>query len=628
MSGEKVKKIFRFDYNNLYPLFFTVVFILLLIQYSFNSLEAIFYDFWVRADVFNTQSNKIVIVTLDEESDQFLGEVYPYTYTTHNRFIDKLTKDNPKVVNYFVPFFDPEKETEKKAVNSFYNKLVDYKQGGGGFRFGTDRDAWGEQIPPEGLIDLGYSLALINKDGNIFSRDDITRRAILNISGEDSLHVWTSKFYSESEGKKQIDPTKLFGTYYNPEVDATFTLFKYASSTLPEKTKYKTIPFHRVVVGNYPPNFFKDKIVLVGPQYYSNIGDFVLTPFSREQERSPKMLVHANMIEAIIGGKTIYQLPNWFTDTLSIILAIILSFVISRLQPTKGLMITILFMAVLFFSAWSLFAFFGVWLKIAHVVLSVFVVYYIWVPFRAIGEYQTRYAIQEEAKILKKVDNLKQNFISLMSHDLKTPVAKIAGIADLLKTQYDNSPQQVQHIDNIVTSTRELNNFISSILDLTKVESRNIILNRESKDVNPLIELAVKSLEYEANQNKMKIVTNLEPLYPIQIDATLVKRAISNIVGNAIKYAGDGSTIEIKSWDDEEWVYIEISDNGVGIGEEELENIFEKFYRVKNDDSHKIKGSGLGLYLVKYFIELHQGSIHVESTKGEGTKFTIKLVNK
>jgi signal transduction histidine kinase len=222
-------------------------------------------------------------------------------------------------------------------------------------------------------------------------------------------------------------------------------------------------------------------------------------------------------------------------------------------------MITILFMAVLFFSAWSLFAFFGVWLKIAHVVLSVFVVYYIWVPFRAIGEYQTRYAIQEEAKILKKVDNLKQNFISLMSHDLKTPVAKIAGIADLLKTQYDNSPQQVQHIDNIVTSTRELNNFISSILDLTKVESRNIILNRESKDVNPLIELAVKSLEYEANQNKMKIVTNLEPLYPIQIDATLVKRAISNIVGNAIKYAGDGSTIEIKSWDDEDWVYIEIS---------------------------------------------------------------------
>jgi signal transduction histidine kinase len=69
-------------------------------------------------------------------------------------------------------------------------------------------------------------------------------------------------------------------------------------------------------------------------------------------------------------------------------------------------------------------------------------------------------------------------------------------------------------------------------------------------------------------------------------------------------------------------------DNGVGIGEEELENIFEKFYRVKNDDSHKIKGSGLGLYLVKYFIELHQGSNSVESTKGEGTKFTIKLVNK
>jgi two-component system phosphate regulon sensor histidine kinase PhoR len=74
-------------------------------------------------------------------------------------------------------------------------------------------------------------------------------------------------------------------------------------------------------------------------------------------------------------------------------------------------------------------------------------------------------------------------------------------------------------------------------------------------------------------------------------------------------------------------VYIEIVDNGKGIGGEDLENIFEKFYRVKDDESHKIKGSGLGLYLVKYFIELHQGLIKVESTVDEGTKFLIQLKN-
>ena len=88
-----------------------------------------------------------------------------------------------------------------------------------------------------------------------------------------------------------------------------------------------------------------------------------------------------------------------------------------------------------FIFAYFLFSVFGWWIKLSHIILSIFVVYYIWVPFRAIEEYQTRYAIQEEAKLLKQVDNLKQNFISLMSHDLKTPVAKIAGIADILKIQ-------------------------------------------------------------------------------------------------------------------------------------------------------------------------------------------------
>ena len=88
-----------------------------------------------------------------------------------------------------------------------------------------------------------------------------------------------------------------------------------------------------------------------------------------------------------------------------------------------------------------------------------------------------------------------------------------------------------------------------------------------------------------------------------------------------------GKQIKITTEDDEKWVYITIEDDGKGISQEDLDNIFEKFYRVKDDESHKIKGSGLGLYLVKYFIELHQGMISVESNLNEGTKFLIKLKN-
>lgn len=182
-------------------------------------------------------------------------------------------------------------------------------------------------------------------------------------------------------------------------------------------------------------------------------------------------------------------------------------------------------------------------------------------------------------------------------------------------------------LDNIVNSTKELNSFITSILDLTKIESQNLSINKESKDINKIIEGIVEKLRFESHQKQMELETELSPLYPIQIDVNLMNRVISNLVENAIKYAGKGKTVLVKTWDDADWVYIEVKDNGVGVSEEDILHIFDKFYRVKNDSTHAIKGSGLGLYLVKYFIELHNGSISAQSTLGEGTSFIIKLKN-
>ena len=621
---EKAKNL---EYNNLYPLFFTLIFILILIQYSFHSLDAIFYDLWMRADFTNKANKNIVLVMMDEESDQFLGEVYPYTYASHNRFLDKLIADDPTAIGFLVPFSQPESRDDEKFLTEFRDKIIDYRSRENIFRIGTNKDAWGEQIPPAGISDLGYSLALINRDGNSFSKDNVSRRAILNISGEDSFHLWMANKYKSLRKFKQLDATSFKGSYYDRESDATFGLYKYSSNPNNEDKTYTTIPYHRVVVGNFTRGFFKDKIVLIGSNYLSNSGDYVYSPFGKEEEKASKLNIHAQIIDALINYNTVYSVPGWITDILAILIAIFLSYVISKVQPTKGLLITMLILVSIFVFAYLFFMTMGVWFKISHVILSIFIVYYIWVPFRAIGEYQTRYAIQEETKVLKKVDKLKQNFISLMSHDLKTPVAKISGIADILRIQYDNSDKQKELLDDIINSTKELNNFITSILDLTKIESRELALKKESKDVNPLIEATVEKLKFEANAQEMKIDLDLSPLYPIQIDTNLINRAVGNIIGNAIKYAGVGKTVWVKTWDDEEWVYIEIRDNGKGIKEDDLENIFEKFYRVKNDESHKIKGSGLGLYLVKYFIELHEGEILAESTLDEGTKFLIKLKN-
>lgn len=600
----------------------------ILFQYSFSTLEAIFYDLRTEYDIGISFRDDVVLIVLDEESDEFLGETYPYTYASHKHLFERIAKDQPKVVNYFVNLQEAESNLDKKNLQLFKRSIKNYISKGGSFRFGTDMDAWGEQLPPKELRSFGYSLSLINVDSTAFAKDDVARRAILNFSGEDSLHLWTANTFRKSLGLKELSAKSLKGSYYLREADATFALFRYYTSPLENNEKLKKIPFHSVRVGNFPKDFFKDKIVLVGPSYISNASDYVLSAFDRENFRSSKLAMHATIIEALIQNKTVYQLSKQFSYVLCVIIAIFLSITISRMKPTHGLLITVFVMLGSLLLAYSLFVVGGIWLYVTHLVLTVFVVYYIWVPFRAIGEYQRRFAIQEETKLLTKVENLKQNFISLMSHDLKTPVAKIAGLADNMITQRQfSSTEGERNLNSIMDSTKELNKFITSILDLTKIESRNLTLNMSSKDINTTVEKVVENLRYEASSQQVGVEVELGPLYPIQYDQNLMVRVLSNLIENAIKYSGVGSSVFVKTWDDEKWVYISIHDNGVGIPPTDLENIFEKFYRVKNDASHSIKGTGLGLYLVKYFVELHGGSIEVTSELGQGTKFQIKLKN-
>ncbi|MBT3983048.1 MAG: CHASE2 domain-containing protein [Bacteriovoracaceae bacterium] len=628
--ADKKKPIISKDFNisNFYPLFFTIAFIIVMIQYSFSSLEAIFYDLRVKWDLGVGAPEAIVIVTMDEESDDFLGETYPYTYATHSRFLKKLIEAQPKIVSYFISLEEPETEIEEKYLTNVKNQIESFKKVGGNFRFASTVDNWGIQLPPEPLRGLGMSLSLVVFDEDHFARDDVTRRAIVNYAGENTIHLYLANKIRELRGENQLEANAFLGSYYVREYDATYTLFRYTSSGIPEKDKnIKFIPYHKVAVGSFDKELFKNKLVLIGPQYISSADDFTLTPFAKENLKTPVMSIHSQIIQSLIKDKTIYKVPRVVSNIISLLIAIFLSFVISRVQPARGLLITVGTMLGVIITSFLLFSALGIWIYLSHIILTIFVVYYIWVPFRAIAEYQTRYAIEEEAKLLKQVDNLKQNFISLMSHDLKTPVAKVAGIADILYTQFKNNGEQQKLLNAIKDSTHELNKFISSILDLTKVESRNLTLKVTSKDINQIIESLVTKLKFQATKADMEIETELSPLYPIEIDVDLIARVISNLIENAIKYAGTGKLVKIKTWDDDKWVYVEISDNGLGINPGDLGHIFDKFYRVKDDASHSIKGSGLGLFLVKYFVELHQGTIEVNSIYNEGTTFLIKLPN-
>lgn len=616
------------DYNILYPLVFTIIFVLVLLQYSFFTLEATFYDLWTRFDISKSHQDQYVIVYQDETTDQFLGEVYPYSYATHLRIFKRIIADQPKAVIYFIDFKEVNLPEEQLHYQNFTNLLLDSKHSDIPLRLASSMDLLGELVPPEDLQKAGYSLGIINEDSEDFSKDGVSRKAIINISGEDTIQFWAANTLRKIEGKTELDSRSLQGAYYNVQADATFVYFRYPFNMMSSSDSLSKIPFHRVIGKNLPEGFFKNKIVLIGHQYVSRPDDFVLTPFHHDQSIS-KLSAHAAIIESLRTENTLYQVPKGVTDFLSILIVCILSLLISRINPSKGLLIIVGAALCILFISYSCFIWFGVWLKVAHMTMSIFLVYYIWVPFRAIAEYQTRFAIQEETKLIKKVDHLKQNFLSLMSHDLKTPVAKITGLVEtiLLKLPVDALDIR-KYVHNIMDATTDLNSFITSILDLTKIESQNIKLNLQSKDLNSVVEQVVEKLKDAADSKNMALETELSPLYPIMLDTLLMNRVISNIIENAIKYAGVGKKISVRTWDDEQWVYLEITDNGYGIDDESLKHVFDKFYRVKNDASHAIKGTGLGLYLVKYFIELHQGKISVSSQLQVGTKFLVQLQNK
>ncbi len=615
------------DFTRFYPFIFALVSMLILFQYSFSNIESVLYDLRARLDLgFNFEDN-VVIVTLDEESDEFLGEQYPYTFAGHTRFLKKILNDSPLVINYFVHFNEPGSSRDEDDAKEFKDHVEYFQKNGGAFRIGTGIDEWGERLPIFTLKTLGFSSAIINEDSIVFARDGVSRRALLNISGEDTLYMWTANKYREKIGLRSVGVDDLFGSYYYREADATFALYRYYTSPLETNGKVSKIPFHRALVGNFPKGFFTNKIVLVGPEYVSNSSDFVRTPYSRETLSSSKLMVYAEIIQAIINKKTVYQVPQMVSYALALIITTVLSFIVARIRPTNGLLISGGVLLGILLVGYLAFIIFGIWIYLTHLIFSVFVVYYVYVPFIAIAEYQRRYTIQEETKMLKKVENLKHNFISLMSHDLKTPVAKIAGMADNMLNQSGANEFVRKGLFGIIEATKELNNFITTILDVTKIESRNLTLQKVSKDINQIIESVLEKFKFEKDDRKVEITTDLSPLYPIEIDVDLMKRVISNLVENAIKYSGANSIVEVKSWDDAEWIYISIKDNGVGIPPEDIDHVFEKFYRVKNDASHSIKGTGLGLYLVRYFVELHGGTIEVKSTLGEGALFLIKLKN-
>ncbi len=237
-----------------------------------------------------------------------------------------------------------------------------------------------------------------------------------------------------------------------------------------------------------------------------------------------------------------------------------------------------------------------------------------------------RWQAEKKTQYLRELDELKSNFLSLMSHDLKTPIAKVQALTERLHREaHGLSGDQREILSAIQRSNDELSQYILSILNFQRIESQEMKLNKKNHDLNVIIEEVSARLAPLAADRGITVEHDLEPMFPLEFDDTLIRQVLNNLVDNAIKYNNPGTRVKISSSDQGDYVEVSVADNGVGIEPGQMELLFKKFSRAEKGTSERVKGTGLGLYLAKYFIELHGGKIQVESEPGKGTRFWFHL---
>lgn len=229
-----------------------------------------------------------------------------------------------------------------------------------------------------------------------------------------------------------------------------------------------------------------------------------------------------------------------------------------------------------------------------------------------------------------EIDRMKTQFISNVSHELRTPVTTIKSYVDTIVNHGDELDKETyqEFMETIHFETDRLKKMVNDILDFSRLEAPEYKMEMDYQDITPLINLTVQSVKMLAEQKQLTISTALESSLPkVYMNSDSIERVLRNLLGNAIKYTPEGGRIKVRAEviQDGQELEVSVEDTGVGIPEECLNRIWDRFYRVENK-VHTVKGTGLGLHLVKVAVEEHHnGTVFVKSTIGKGSLFGFRL---
>ncbi len=230
---------------------------------------------------------------------------------------------------------------------------------------------------------------------------------------------------------------------------------------------------------------------------------------------------------------------------------------------------------------------------------------------------------------IKEVDEMKDNFISMASHELRTPVTVIRGYATMMLEEAKKlgvNDEAKEYLSIIDVSSERLNGLIEDLLNVSRIEQGRLKMDIKDIEVWPLIEETIKEMKIQADTKGLALSCVLDPNTKslIKADKDRLKQVLINIIGNSIKYTPSGS-VEVKALNRDNNLVLIIKDTGIGMTSKEREHLFEKFYRVKSKKTEDIIGTGLGLWITKQIIELMKGSITIDSMENVGTQVTLEF---
>jgi signal transduction histidine kinase len=383
------------------------------------------------------------------------------------------------------------------------------------------------------------------------------------------------------------------------------------------ENSYPSVSALSVLEGRTPENFFRGKIVIIGSQslpsqqYQTPVG-----PMTRAE-------LLAEVTDNVMNKRWIQRVsPGVSAIYLLAILALTVLIMSTYPQAAAIVFLIWLGLGIVALSIW-VFDTFYIWLPAVSALAVGMMAYVIFLGYQLSRRENQTWRLQREKQLLSELDQLRNNFVSLISHDLKTPIAKIQAVCDRLMA--GAVPENIREgLGTVRAESAELHRYIQSILQLSRLESNTVKIHKEATDLNEVVERVVGQIQSLAQDKRQDVHMSLEPLFSIEVDSVLIQEVVLNLVENAVKYTPNDGRIEVKTQELDDKVVFSVNDNGPGIPVEDRHHIFEKFFRGQASKS-KIKGTGLGLFLVKYFIELHGGEVFLESDVGKGTRVGFAL---